>query len=79
MNVIQVFVFKLIDAIKQNPDNKPGNLTTRFIPEIILDDNIKYYLALDHVSMTASWHNIRPEYDNNKLKISKNKGSSCKQ
>ena len=26
--------------------------------------------------MTASWHNIRPEYDNNKLKISKNKGSS---
>jgi len=26
--------------------------------------------------MTASWHSIRPEYENNKLKISKNKGSS---
>ena len=26
--------------------------------------------------MTASWHNIRPEYDNSKLKILKNKGSS---
>ena len=27
--------------------------------------------------MTASWHNIRSGYDNNKLKVSKNKGSSC--
>ena len=76
MDVNQVFMFKSIDAKKQNLNNKPGNFTARFIPEIILDDNIKYYLALDHISMTASWHNIRPEYGNNKLKISKNKGSS---
>ena len=26
--------------------------------------------------MTASWHTIRPEYNNNKLKISKNEGTS---
>ena len=26
--------------------------------------------------MTASWHNIRPEYNNNKLKISKDKGKT---
>lgn len=25
--------------------------------------------------MTAVWHNIQPKYDNNKLKISKNKGT----
>ena len=56
---------------KQNLNNKPGNFTTRIIPEIILDDNIKYHLVLHHLSMTASWHNIRSEYDNNKLKISK--------
>lgn len=56
---------------KQNLNNKPGNFTTRIIPEIILDDYIKYHLVLDHLSMTASWHNIRPEYDNNRLKISK--------
>ena len=61
---------------QQNPNNKPGDFTTRFVSEIILDDNTKYYLALDHISMTASWHNIRPAYDNNKLKISKSKASS---
>lgn len=76
MDVNQVFVFKSIDAKKQNPNNKPGNFTTRFTPVVILEDNAKYYLALDHISMTASWHNIRPEYGNNKLKISKNKGTS---
>ena len=65
MDVNQVFVFK------------PGNLTTRFTPEVILEDNAKYYLASDHkLSMTASWHNIRSEYDESKLKIKKNKGSS---
>ena len=26
--------------------------------------------------MTASWHNIRPEYENNKLRISKDKGKA---
>ena len=26
--------------------------------------------------MTASWHNIRPEYENNKLRISKDKGKT---
>ena len=31
-------------------------------------------MALDHLSMTASWHNIRPEYENNKLVISKDGG-----
>ena len=33
-------------------------------------------MALDHLSMTASWHNIRPEYDNNKLVISKDGGET---
>ena len=26
--------------------------------------------------MTGSWHNIRPEYENNKLRISKDKGKT---
>ena len=76
MNVNRVLVFKSIDAKKENSNNKPGNFTTKFIPELILEDNKQYYLALDHLSMTASWHNIRPEYNNNKLKISKNSGTS---
>ena len=58
------------------PNNKPRNFTIKFIPELILDENKQHYLALDHLSMTASWHNIRPEYNNNELKISKDKGKT---
>ena len=59
--VNRVLVFKSNDARKQDLRNKPGNFTTRFRPEIILDSNKQYFIALDHLSMTASWHNIRPE------------------
>ena len=76
MNVNKVLVFKSIDAKKQDPKNKPGNFTIKFIPELKLEDNKQYYIALDHLSMTASWHNIRPEYGNNKLVISKDKGNT---
>ena len=43
---------------------------------MLLDPNKQHVLALDHLSMTASWHNIRPEYENNKLRISKDKGKT---
>ena len=76
MNVNRVLVFKSLDARKQDPNNKPGNFTTKFIPEMILNENKQYYLALDHISMTYSWHNIAPNYNNNELKISKGKGKT---
>ena len=76
--VNRVLVFKSNDAKKQNPRNKPGNFTTRFTFEMILESNEQYYLALNHLSMTASWHNIRPEYENDKLKISKDNGKIFK-
>ena len=53
MDVNQGFVYKSLNARKQNPYNKPGNFTTRFTPEVILDDHAKYYLALDHISVTG--------------------------
>ena len=56
-----------------------GHFTTKFIPEMILDDNKQCYLALDHISMTYSWHNIAPNYNNNELKISKDKVKHIKQ
>ena len=71
-----VLVFKSIDAKKQNSSNKRSHFTTKFTPALILEENKKHYLALDHISMYASWHNIRPEYNNNKLKISENMGRS---
>ena len=76
MSLNRVLVFKSNDAKKQNALNKPGNLTTKIIPELLLDQNEHYYIALDHISMTASWHYIRPENENNKLRISKDKGAN---
>ena len=76
MNVDRALVFKSVDARKQNPRNKPGNFTVKFVPELILENNKQNFLALDHLSMTASWHNIRPEYENNKLMISKDEGKT---
>ena len=72
----KLLIFKSIDARKEDPTNKPEDFTTRFFPQLILDVNKDYYLALDHISMFASWHNIRPEYNNDKLKISKDKGKT---
>ena len=46
------------------------------MPEINLDPNQQHFISLDFLSMTASWYNIRPEYENNKLKISKYKGKN---
>ena len=74
--VNRVLVFKSNNAKKHNIFNKPGNFTTRFTPELILEPNEQQYLALDHLSMTASWHNIRPEYENDRLKISKDTGKT---
>ena len=74
MNVDRALVFKSVDARKQNPQNKPGKFTVKFIPELFLENNKQHFLALDHLSMTASWHNIRPEYKNNKLVVSKDGG-----
>ena len=68
--------FKSVDAKKENPQNKPGNFTVKFTPELFLEENKTHLMALDHLSMTASWHNIRPEYKNNKLVISKDGGNT---
>ena len=74
MNVNRVLVFKSNEAKKQNSSNKPGNFTTKLIPELNLEENKQHFIALDHISMSASWYNVRPEYENNKLRISKDKG-----
>ena len=76
MNTKRALVFKSNEAKKENIFNKPGNFTTKFIPELILEENKEHFIALDHISMTASWHNVRPEYENNTLKISKDKGKN---
>ena len=74
MGKSRILVFNSIDVIEEDPTNKPEDFIARFSPEILLDYNKEYEIALNHLSMSASWYNIRPEYNNNKLKISKDKG-----
>ena len=76
MSNSQPLTFKSVDAKKENPQNKPGNFRVKFTPELFLEENKTHLMALDHLSMTASWHNIRPEYENNKLVISKDGGNT---
>ena len=76
MSDSQPLTFKSVDAKKENPQNKPGNFRVKFTPELFLEENKTHLMALDHLSMTASWHNIRPEYENNKLVISKDGGNT---
>ena len=76
MDIERVLIFSSTDGKKQNVNNRANNFVTRFNPELQLNSNTSYYLALAHLSMTASCFNLRPEYNNNILKISKDKGAN---
>ena len=76
MNISRVLNFKSLDRRKQDSRNKPEDFTTRFKTQLILEDNTNYYLALEQLSMSASWHNITPKFNNNKIKYSKDNGQS---
>ena len=56
-----------IDRVKIG-ENKPGNFIIKFNPTLRLDPEKTHKLAVDRVSMTYSWYNIRSEYKNNKIK-----------
>ena len=51
MSVNRVLVFKSNDAKQQNALNKPGNFTTKFIPQLLLDQNEHYYIAHNKTRM----------------------------
>ena len=48
--------------------SRPGDFTIKFNPSLKLDPDKKHQLALDRLSMTYSWYNIRSDYKNNKIK-----------
>ena len=48
--------------------NKPHDFLVKFNPPLKLDPQFKHFLALDRLSMTYSWYNIRSSYGNNKIK-----------
>ena len=39
--------------------SRPGDFTIKFNPPLKLDPEMKHQLALDRLSMTYSWYNIR--------------------
>ena len=49
-------------------ESSPGNFIIKFKPSLKLDPEKKHKLAVDRISMTYSWYNIRSDYGNNKIK-----------
>ena len=58
--------------------SRPEDFTIKFDPIMHLDTEMHHDLAVDRVSMTYSWHNINSEYRNNKIRYSKDSGSTWK-
>ena len=56
--------------------SRPGDFTIKFNPPLKPDPELKHELALDRLSMTYSWYNIRSDYKNNKIKYRHDKGVS---
>ena len=57
--------------------SRPGDFTIKFNPPLKLDPEMKpEELALDRLSMTYSWYNIRSDYKNNAIKYTHDKGVS---
>ena len=48
--------------------SKPHDFIVKSNPPLNLNPEYKHHLALDRLSMTYSWYNIRSDYNNNKIK-----------
>ena len=55
-------------------ENRPDNFLIKFNPPLNLDPNKKHSLAIDRLTMTYSWYNIRSEYKNNTIKYTNDGG-----
>ena len=55
-------------------ENRPDNFLLKFNPPLKLDAELKHSLAIDRLTMTYSWYNIRSSYKNNSIKYSNDRG-----
>ena len=46
----------------------------KFIPSLKLNPEKKHFLAIDRLTMTYSWYNIRSSYNNNTIKYTNDRG-----
>ena len=56
--------------------SKCEDFIIKYDPPIILPQNMKHEIAVDKLSMTYSWHNIRSQYNNNVIKYSSDNGQT---
>ena len=69
----------IIPSVKRvdKKNMKPQDFVIRYTPELTLHtSNVINELALDEISMTYSWYNVRPEYKNDTFKYSHDGGKS---
>ena len=55
-------------------ENRPDNFLIQFNPPLNLNPNMKHSLAIDRLTMTYSWYNIKREYKNNTIKYTSDGG-----
>ena len=55
-------------------ENRPDNFIIKFNPPLNLNPDIKHSLAIDRLTMTYSWYNIRSDYKNNTIKYTNDRG-----
>ena len=55
-------------------ENRPDNFLIKFNPPLNLNPDMKHSLAIDRLTMTYSWYNIRSSYKNNTIKYTNDRG-----
>ena len=55
-------------------ENRPDNFMIKFNPPLNLNPDMKHSLAIDRLTMTYSWYNIRSDYKNNTIKYTNYRG-----
>ena len=57
-------------------ENRPDNFLIKFNPTLKLDREMQHSLAIDRLTMTYSWYNIRSSYNNNTIKYTNDRGAN---
>ena len=55
-------------------ESRPDNFLIKFNPALKLDREKNHSLAIDRLTMTYSWYNIRSSYNNNTIKYTNDRG-----
>ena len=51
--------------------NRPDDFIKKFNPPLNLNPDMKHSLAIDRLTMTYAWYNIRSEHKNNTIKYTR--------